>query len=124
MKPVRIQLSRKKGFNLQEHSKAVNGLTAVKVTRPSDFGNPFIVTEKVKAGSRTGGGNYIAVPTVEDAIACYREMLLSCEGETAEALRAALPELRGKNLACFCALDAPCHADVLLELANQEKADG
>ena len=27
-------------------------------------------------------------------------------------------ELRGKNLACFCPLDQPCHADVLLELAN------
>jgi hypothetical protein len=26
--------------------------------------------------------------------------------------------LRGKNLACWCALDQPCHADVLLELAN------
>ena len=29
-----------------------------------------------------------------------------------------LPELRGKNLACWCPLDQPCHADVLLELAN------
>ncbi len=28
-------------------------------------------------------------------------------------------ELRGKNLACWCALGKPCHADVLLELANQ-----
>ena len=29
-------------------------------------------------------------------------------------------ELRGKNLACWCPLDQPCHADVLLELANRE----
>lgn len=29
-----------------------------------------------------------------------------------------LPELRGRDLACWCPLDAPCHADVLLELAN------
>ena len=36
----------------------------------------------------------------------------------AELLRR-LPELRGKDLACFCALDKPCHADVLLELANK-----
>jgi len=28
--------------------------------------------------------------------------------------------LRGKNLACWCALDQPCHADVLLELANDQ----
>lgn len=26
--------------------------------------------------------------------------------------------LRGKNLACFCKLGAPCHADVLLKVAN------
>ncbi len=32
--------------------------------------------------------------------------------------RADLHELRGKNLACWCPLDKPCHADVLLELAN------
>jgi hypothetical protein len=31
-----------------------------------------------------------------------------------------LPELRGRNLACWCPLDAPCHADVLLRLANEE----
>lgn len=29
-----------------------------------------------------------------------------------------LPKLRGKNLACWCKPDAPCHADVLLELAS------
>jgi hypothetical protein len=28
-------------------------------------------------------------------------------------------ELRGKNLACWCPLDKPCHADILLELANE-----
>ena len=32
-------------------------------------------------------------------------------------------ELRGKDLACFCPLDQPCHADVLLEIANAEKAE-
>ena len=29
-------------------------------------------------------------------------------------------ELRGRDLACWCPLDQPCHADVLLELANRE----
>ena len=28
-------------------------------------------------------------------------------------------ELQGKNLSCTCRLSEPCHADVLLELANQ-----
>lgn len=30
-----------------------------------------------------------------------------------------LAPLQGKHLACYCALDQPCHADVLLELANR-----
>ena len=30
-----------------------------------------------------------------------------------------MDELRGKNLACWCPLDQPCHADVLLEIANK-----
>jgi hypothetical protein len=33
-------------------------------------------------------------------------------------LQEQLSELRGKNLACWCHLDHPCHADVLLEMAN------
>ncbi len=33
-------------------------------------------------------------------------------------MREHLHELRGKNLACWCPLDQPCHADALLELAN------
>lgn len=30
-----------------------------------------------------------------------------------------LDVLRGKDLVCWCSLDEPCHADVLLELANR-----
>ena len=32
-------------------------------------------------------------------------------------------ELRGKNLACFCPLDRACHADTLLQLANEGPGD-
>ena len=28
-------------------------------------------------------------------------------------------ELRGRDLACYCPLDQPCHADVLLAIANE-----
>lgn len=34
-------------------------------------------------------------------------------------LIARLPELRGKDLACWCSTDKPCHADVLIEIANR-----
>lgn len=37
---------------------------------------------------------------------------------TAPSIIEIVEALRGKNLACFCALDQPCHADVLLEIAN------
>ena len=30
-----------------------------------------------------------------------------------------LDRIRGRDLACWCPLDQPCHADVLLELANR-----
>lgn len=49
-KPVRLQLSRKKGFNLQRHSLAANGLPAINVARPNRWGNHW------KIGSK---GNYI-----------------------------------------------------------------
>lgn len=32
--------------------------------------------------------------------------------------RAAVEGLRGKDLVCWCSVGRPCHADVLLELAN------
>ena len=34
---------------------------------------------------------------------------------------ASLPEFRGHDLACWCPLDEPCHADVLLEIANAQQ---
>jgi hypothetical protein len=40
--PVRMRLSRAKGFNLQAASLALNGLPAVNVARPSKWGNPFV----------------------------------------------------------------------------------
>ncbi|MBI3962585.1 MAG: DUF4326 domain-containing protein [Deinococcus sp.] len=35
----------------------------------------------------------------------------------------ALPELRGRDLACWCKISEPCHADVLLELVNEWKGE-
>jgi len=47
-----------------------------------------------------------------EVIAKYRDYLLF-----GPELMAALPELRGKDLACWCSPEA-CHGEVLLELAN------
>lgn len=117
--PIRLQLSRRKGFDLQALSLKFNGLPAVNVSRPSLWGNPFTVTTKVAPGTSIACGTYIAVGTAEDAVDCYREMF-SQPGERADLMRAQLADLRGKNLACWCSLapGTPCHADVLIELAN------
>ena len=104
-KPKRIQRKRTKGWKMPPNT--------VCVTRPGKYGNPFIVSEKLKPG-RSIGVVYFAVPTVEDSIECFREY-------AAEKLAADphwLDALRGSDLACFCGLDKPCHGDVLLELAN------
>lgn len=111
--PRRIQLSRAKGWRMPENT--------VKVDRSTRYGNPFTVTEKLKPGAKVAN-IYIAVPSAHEAVECFREML-ELPGETADAYRAVLPALRGKNLACWCALDAPCHADVLLQLANADQAE-
>jgi hypothetical protein len=70
---------------------------AVYIGRPSKWGNPFVI-------GRDG--------TRSEVVARYRSYLL---GNT--QLMAALPELAGKDLVCWCAPDA-CHGDVLVELAN------
>jgi len=44
---------------------------------------------------------------------------LDREGQGRELAERAKRELRGKNLACWCPLDGPCHADALLEVANR-----
>ena len=80
------------------------------VGRPTAWGNPFPIGKFGREG----------------AIARFRAMLES-PAEMANWLYPPLSEirrkLRGKNLACWCRLDEPCHADILLEIAN-EAEDG
>lgn len=113
--PVRLQLSRRKGFRLQEHSRATNGLDAVSVARPSRFGNPYQIGQC--------DPNFINVNRVmisnADLVAAFRQYILRCL-ETSDDW---LCKLRGKNLACWCKLGECCHADVLLELANNAAAE-
>lgn len=50
IRPQRLQLSRRKGFRLQTASRALNGLPAVNVARPSKWGNPYRAAPAVEAG--------------------------------------------------------------------------
>ena len=114
MKPQRIQLRRKCGFNLQGCSQNFNGLPAVHVARPGKWGNPFKVESFLPAFDGLKDAQAMAQAA---AVQAFRQMLK--DGRTAPFNLADIRiELRGKNLACWCKPGTPCHADVLLEIAN------
>lgn len=113
--PKRIQLRRTKGWRKPEG--------AIVVARPSKWGNPFRVDACIEAGFADDEDKARAV--VVQAFADWLRGNRWADGsgpaadERHAAYLAAIPELRGRDLACWCPLDQPCHADVLLELANR-----
>jgi len=121
---VRLQHRRAKSFRLQEHSRAVNGLPARLVTRPGLFGNIFKVTatnppsEAVKSFRRYlrtwSDAQIVRSARDEDG----RPDPLAGVGLIVHRnhIRARIWQLRGHNLACFCGLDQPCHANVYLDI--------
>ena len=118
MTPQRIQLKRTKGWRKPEG--------AIVVARPSKWGNPFVVHQHTDKC----GPDLIhcrlhedeePVDTAEAAVRCYRYALaypVSPQPWVPDEDEIRY-HLRGHNLACWCPLDQPCHADVLLEVANR-----
>lgn len=104
--PKRIRLSRAKGWRMPPNT--------INVARPGKWGNPFIVgthgTRLQVVGKfyqLTGGFIDLGGPDVELQLALFKRV------------RRSIHELAGFDLACWCAIDGePCHADVLLHLAN------
>jgi hypothetical protein len=92
MKPTRIQLRRTKGWRKPPG--------AIVVARPTRWGNPYPVGQH----GRT------------QALQLHREWITN----QPDMIIAARRDLTGKDLACWCPLDQPCHADTLLELANPD----
>ena len=81
----------------------------LKVDRTTRWGNPFSATELGSAAIAVAQHGHwmrgeIAAPG-------------GAEPPSAAQLRDALG---GRNLACWCPLDGPCHADLLLAIANRE----
>lgn len=95
--PARVQRRRTRGWRMP--------VDVVYVGRPSRWANPFVISEH---------------QTREQAVANFRRALL--EGRLQNSVARVRRELAGRDLACWCPLDQPCHADVLLELANAEPA--
>lgn len=107
MTPHRVQLSRRKGWRMPENT--------VKVDRTTKWGNPFIVGEH---GTRADCV-YLFDLLLGGLICVTKDNAAAQEAYLAMARRDR-EQLRGKNLACWCPLDAPCHADVLIVMANAE----
>lgn len=137
--PKRIQRKRTKGWRMPEG--------AVYVGRPTRFGNPFRAYKCDCCGYwdvRDDNGvtyivdhEYLRRPEVR----ADRSTWTTKEGAARQAVRLYLDELtywvggrmdwdsgfaasvralRGHDLACWCSLDQPCHADVLLKIANDD----
>ncbi len=114
--PVRVQLSRKKGSRMPPNT--------VSVARPGRWGNPYAVGHAY----RSNGARTAFVTNREHAVSLFqrainRSLPYGCLYDDPQAwelyVARARRELCGKNLACWCALDEPCHADVLLKIANE-----
>ena len=133
MTPQRIQLRRTKGWRKPEG--------AIVVARPSRWGNPYVVTTADAGRSaRYGLGKDVVVrhyrrghwdgtqyagfidhsQAVAWAVELFRATLagIRVDVDGPHHLHHYLKDLAGHDLACWCPLDQPCHADVLLELAN------
>lgn len=104
--PKRIQMSR-------QHPWRADNPDAVIVARPSKWGNPARVGDITPVWRETLG--WPERHTRESAVDAFRRFV---ESRGATYRRAIRTELAGHDLACWCPLDQPCHADVLLELAN------
>ena len=93
MMPERIQRKRTKGWRMPYNAKYVG--------RPTIFGNPFLASSESDA---------------QFCVDAYRRWIH--RPSQAWIVDMAKKLLKGKDLACWCPLDQPCHADVLLEIAN------
>jgi hypothetical protein len=92
----------------------------VSVTRPGKWGNPYFPGSGVGYGVFADDGTPVLIvpDTPEIQVRWFRRKMDETLQLYPDEFERYIAPLRGKNLACWCALDQPCHADVLLELAN------
>lgn len=133
MTPQRIQRRRTKGWRMPPNT--------VYVGRGSAYGNPFRIGDLAEGmDMRAGGVNVVHegkphhYMDAREVVARYAKMVnpyrhhgptstLDCFFLSVAQMQDIQTNLRGKNLACWCALDQPCHADVLISIANGELID-
>lgn len=101
--PERIQLSRARGWRMPPNT--------VSVARPNRFGNPYRVGDLGVPDAAAAVAKFRALVTNE-TLCLQHDRFFQFTGGRVEFY------LRGRNLACWCPVGSPCHADVLLEIAN------
>jgi len=124
MSPQRIQRKRSKGWRMPEG--------AVYVGRPGRWGNPFRVPFKYRwaddqpcpypGPARETQGEWEQLErceTLHHAVFWYEAWITRMVPTIAQD---AVTYLAGRDLACWCPLDQPCHGDVLLRIANEATA--
>lgn len=117
MSTHRIQRMRTKGWRMPAG--------AVNCTRPTIWGNPFVhpdPAEAVAAYRRLVEGRGMQSFHIEPGgLQFARRFHPNClHHEYGAFVRENAPKLlRGRALLCWCAAAAPCHADVLIEIANR-----
>jgi hypothetical protein len=114
--PVRIQLQRTPGWRMPPNT--------VKVDRTTPWGNPYRVGEPVdmKVARRWEWKMRDPHRITETAELAVRRFAVSL-GLDYASHQLVRDELGGRNLACWCKPGEPCHADVLLELANSNPSE-
>jgi hypothetical protein len=113
--PKRIQLRRTRGWRKPEGS--------IVVARPSKWGNPFTVQNALDNdyADSLKDARQICADAFKDCLYCgeYSEWWFAAGAPRFVAIAEDIDELRGRDLACWCPPGTPCHADVLLEIANR-----
>lgn len=116
MKPQRIQRKRARGWRMPPNT--------VYVGKPTRWGNPWSVHDEayqvLLRATPPGMRSVRKSQLIKQVVEQHRMWLERMRDEEPERFESLIAPLRGKNLACWCPLDQPCHADVLLELANEE----
>ena len=103
--PERIQRKRTKGWRMPKNTLYVG--------RPSKYANWFIIGEIYYYFHRSGEIEKMIVRDRQHAVELFKRNYRGWIKQKD------IDKLRGKNLACWCKIGDPCHADVLLELANE-----
>lgn len=116
--PKRIQRRRTKGWRMPGE--------AIYVGRSSRWGNPYKVVELpggwLGLERRDRIGAMILEARFRDKQTAKKRAVELFENYAQQRLAADphwLDPLRGNDLACWCPLDEPCHADILLKMANK-----